>query len=416
MSPSEIEKMGLSHEYATLRDQHDVLQRQIQRLRVLQDISQKLVSELDHDRLLRNILRSAVTVMEASAGALYLLDELTDELVFTVVEGGGGERLQDRRMSRHQGIAGWVLNQGEAVIVDDTLQDQRFYDAIGKSVDYRTTSIICAPLLDRGKAIGVLQILNQQSGERFDESDKELLIALAAQSAVAIRNAQLYRNLREERDRLVALEEDVRKRLARDLHDGPTQLVAAISMNLEFIRVLLERDPDKVDAELNEASELAGRAMRQLRTMLFDLRPVVLETKGLTPALETYSAHLAQTEALRVHLVADPDTPRLSKQAESAIFAVIQEAVGNARKHTQAENIWITVRRQEETLDVTVRDDGQGFDVCETLGNYESRGSMGMINMREHAEMIQGRFSLQSTVGQGTSVRFVVPLAPNLRM
>jgi signal transduction histidine kinase len=308
-----------------------------------------------------------------------------------------------------------VLNHKEAVIVDDTLHDQRFYADIGKDVDYTTTSIICAPLLDRGKAIGVLQILNQRSGERFDESDKELLIALAAQSAVAIRNAQLYRDLREERDRLVALEEDVRKRLARDLHDGPTQFVAALSMNLEFIRVLLKRDPDKVNAELDEATELAERAMRGLRTMLFDLRPVILETKGLVPALETYSTHLAQTEELRVHLVAGPDTPRLSKQAESAIFAVVQEAVGNAKKHTQAENIWITVRRQAESLDVTVRDDGQGFDVAEKLANYESSGSMGMINMRERAEMIQGRFSLQSTVGHGTTVRLVVPLAPNLR-
>jgi signal transduction histidine kinase len=414
MSQSGTKETDLSPEYGTLRDQRDALERQVQRLYVLQQISQELVSELDHDRLLRNILRSAVAVMEASAGCLYLLDEMTDELVFTVVEGGGGDKLQGKRMSRHQGIAGWVLDHQESVIVDDTLQDQRFYAEIGHSVDYLTTSMICAPLLDRGKAIGVLQILNKPTGERFDGSDKELLVALAAQSAIAIRNAQLYRDLREERDRLVALEEDVRKRLARKLHDGPTQLVAAIAMNLEFIHILLEHDPAKVSAEIDEAVSLAERAMHQLRTMLFNLRPVILETKGLLPALEAYASRMTETEDFTVHLVVDGKVPRLNRQAESAIFAVVQEAVNNVKKHTRAANIWITLHHQRESLDVRVRDDGEGFDVSEKLSNYESRGSLGMINMRERAEMIQGTFSLQSTVGQGTTARIVAPLAPNL--
>ena len=353
-----------------MHQQREGLRRQIQRLHVLQRVSQELASELDIDRLLRNILRSAVMVLEANAGSLILLDEMTDELVFKVVEGGGGEKLRGKRMSRHQGIAGWVLENQEAVIVDDTSRDERFYAAIGASVNYATESMICAPLVNRGQSIGVLQVINKRTGEYFDASDKELLTALAAQSAIAIRNAQLYQDLREERDRLVALEEDVRKDIARDLHDGPTQLVAAIRMNLDFMRMLLQREPEKVNAEVSRMSSLADRAIRQLRTMLFNLRPVILETKGLLPALEAYSSRMSETEDFAVHLVVQGEVPPLSRQADSAIFAVVQEAVNNAKKHAEANNIWITIRRTHNALEVGVRDDGLGFDTNATLSDY----------------------------------------------
>jgi signal transduction histidine kinase len=317
-------------------------------------------------------------------------------------------------MSRHEGIAGWALNNTQAVIVDDTLKDGRFNAQIGESVDYATTSMICVPLVYRSKAVGVLQVLNKRSGEGFDDSDKELLIALAAQSAIAIHNAQLYQDLREEQDRLVAIEEDVRRRLARQLHDGPTQLVAAITMNLQYIRKLLDRDPSRADCELEEMIHMAGQAMRQLRTMLFDLRPVILETKGLLPALKAYSSRLSATERFAVHLNVEGEMPRLSKQAESAIFAVVQEAIGNARKHAQADNAWITVQRQGDSLQVAVRDDGLGCNVEEILAGYESRGSLGLLHMRESAERIEGSFSMESTVGQGTIVHLSAPLLSNL--
>ena len=404
-----------SRQFTELREQCDILQRELEHLQVLQRISQDLVSEVDIDRLLRNILRSAVQVVEANAGSLILVDERTDELEFRVVEGGGGAKLLGKRMSRHQGIAGWVLKNQEAVIVDDTLTDQRHYAEMGHSVNYAVASMICAPMTVRGRPVGVLQILNKQSGDRFDQTDKELLLAFAAQSAIAIRNAQLYQDLREERDRLVAVEEDVRKDLARNLHDGPTQLVAAIVMNLQFVRMLMERDPDKVDDELDEMAELADKAMRQLRTMLFDLRPIILETKGLIPALEAYAGKLTETERFTVQLEVTGEVPRLSKQAGSAAFAVVQEAIGNAKKHARADNIRIRVRCDENTLGVTVLDDGKGFNVSEMQADYESRGSLGMINMHERAEMIQGTFSIQSTIGQGTTVRLVAPLASNVQ-
>ncbi len=391
------------------------LEREIKQLRVLQQISQALVSEIDIDDLLRSILRSAIQVMEASAGSLILLEEHTDQLVFRVVEGGGGEQLEGQQMSRSEGIAGWVLENQQATIVDDTSTDRRHYTQPSESVDFGVTSMVCAPMTVQGRPVGVLQVLNKKSGERFGPSDTELLLSFAAQSAIAIRNAQLYQELREEHDRIVTVEEDVRKELARDLHDGPTQLVAAITMNLQFVRKLMERDPARVGAELDEVDALAARAMVQLRTMLFDLRPVILETKGLVPTLEAYSTRLTETERFTVHLQVIGKVPPLSKQAGSATFAVVQEAISNAKKYAQAEHIWVTVECAEDTLCCTIHDDGEGFDVAEMQKDYASRGSLGMINMHERAEMIQGTFTIQSEIGHGTTVKLVAPLSPNIK-
>jgi len=394
--------------------QISALQRQIERYQVVQAVSQELMSELDSTFLLQDILRSAIRVMEAQAGSLLLLDAETDELVFEVVEGGGGDRLRGTRMPRHQGIGGWVLDHEEAAIVDDTLRDRRFYPEIGASVDFATYSMLCVPMIHRGEAIGVIQVLNKQSGERFDESDKDLLIVLAAQSAIAIRNAQLYQELREDRDRLVAFEEDVRKRLARDLHDGPTQIVAAINMNLQLARRLTKTDPERVDTELVNMIELSNLAMRQLRTMLFDLRPVILETRGLIPALQVYSSRLDETERFAVYLEVNGTVPRLTRQAESAIFAVVQEAIGNAKKHSTADAMWIRVSCQDDALHVSVRDNGTGFDVESIQRDYDRRGSLGIINMRERAEMIRGQLTIESVIGQGTAVDLTCPLSFNV--
>ncbi len=402
-----------SDDAIALHERCAALEREIEHLRVLQHISQALVSEIEIDHLLHDILRAAIQVMAASAGALLLLDERAGELVFRVVEGGGGERLQGQRMPSHQGIAGWVLRNQRAVIVDDTQKDQRFYAEVSDSVDFGVTSMICTPMTVQGKPVGVLEVLNKRSGEHFGQTDTELLLTFAAQSAIAIRNAQLYQELLEERDRIVAVEEDVRKELARDLHDGPTQIVAAIMMNLQFVHKLMEREPGRVDAELNATDALAERAMHQLRTMLFDLRPVILETSGLVPALEAYSSRLTETERFAVHLQVEGEVPPLSKQARSAAFAVVQEAVVNVRKHAEAENIWVHVSCADDALRITVRDDGSGFDVASAKDSSASRGSMGMINMHERAEMIHGSFSIHSEAGKGTTVQLVAPISLN---
>lgn len=408
----EKQLVTLEEQNAHLRQEYANLSERTMALQVLQQMTLKLTSDLNIDTLINNILNSAIKVVGALAGSLLLLDRRTDELVFAVVIGGGGESLEHQRMPKDKGIAGWVLKTQEPLIVDDVGQDPRLYKDI-QSNNFRTANIICVPLITRGEAIGVLEVLNKISGERFNQDDQELLMTFAAQSATAIENARLVQALREEKERIVALEEDVRKRLARDLHDGPTQLLAAIRMGLEFTRKLLTRQPDQVDKELAELMPLTDRALKQVRTLLFDLRPAVLETQGLVPALEFYAQQIQDTEGFSVTLEIDEFDQRLVSRAEKEIFSVVQEALGNVKKHAHARQVWINFSKKDDRLVVTVRDDGQGFDTTKLDPTKGREGSLGMINMRERAQMLGGDLFITSEPGQGTTVTLSVPLDKN---
>jgi signal transduction histidine kinase len=412
LQKAETDLEELEHENRRLLRGYESLSQRLIGLRMLQDATQDLISELDVDRLLKRILYLAINAVEGMAGSLLLLDPSTRELVFAVVEGGGGEALQGQRMPMDQGIAGWTVCHNEPVIVTDVREDPRFFEQIPAGVHFGVTSLICAPLVTKGEVIGAIQILNKAQGAQFDDDDLDLMTSFAAQSAAAIENARLYQDVRRERDRLIAVEEDIRRRLARDLHDGPAQLLAAIIINIEFIRQLLEYEPTKVLEELNNMVPLAQKALRQLRTLLFDLRPVILETQGLAPALELYVEKQREGSDLGYHVQVSGFSGRLAAQAERVIFSIVQEAVGNVRKHAKARNVWIAVSEQDGCLQVEVRDDGRGFDVDKLNAEYDQRGSLGTLNMREYAQAIGGKLSVSSRPGGGTTVTLTAPLPP----
>jgi signal transduction histidine kinase len=412
-----------AQELVALREQIQALEANFQEARhriavlhVVHEVAGSLTSELNLEPLLHKILAAAVEVMNASAGSLILLDELTDELVFAVVEGGGGENLKGMRMARDKGIAGWVATHRKPLIVDDVNQDDRYYQSIADTFDFKLTSLLCIPMISRNKLIGVLQVLQSKPDHYFGHLDQQLLTTFANQAAVAIENARLYESLKEERDHLVVVEDEIRKRLARDLHDGPTQLLASIIMSLTFTKELIKRAPEHALEEIDLNLNVSEKALKQLRTLLFDLRPVILETQGLIPALEVYAERLAETDKLNIILNVEQEIERLSPRAEVAIFAVIQEAVNNAKKYAQASRIDLILRpnESEDNLTVFIKDDGKGFDVHAVKARYEERGSLGMINMQERTGAINGTFTIHSEVGQGTEVVLSLPLSENL--
>jgi len=385
------------------------LKRQLAAFRELQRVAHSLTSELRLDQLLSQILESAVEVVGANAGSLLLFDPQTDELVFRVVLGGAGEALRNQRIASHQGIAGWVWKHQESVIVHDPHHDSRFFHAIDESLGFETTSLIVAPLVYRGTSIGVVEALNKKSGEKFDEDDQELLMAFAAQSAIAIQNAQLYQELITERDRILAVEEQVRRELARDLHDGPLQLLSAIIMGLQFLKGALERQPDLAPGEVAKLEKMSAQALQQVRNMQFTLRPLILETQGLRAAIEFYVERQRTTTSLAIHLDAGEFTARFAPRAEAAIFSILQEAIGNAIKHASPNNIWVTLRQDDRAAALSVQDDGSGFDMANMNEVYPKLGSMGLLNIRERAQIAGGKLTIASQPGKGTMVTVVVP-------
>jgi signal transduction histidine kinase len=239
----------------------------------------------------------------------------------------------------------------------------------------------------------------------------ELLTIFCNQATIALQNASLYQSLREERDKIIDKEEEARHKLARDLHDGPTQDVAAIAMRLNFARLLLERDPARAKAELERLEDLAHRTVKEIRSMLFTLRPIILETEGLVAALNQYAENLRDSDGLPVEVNAELYQDCLDMEAQGVVFAIVEEAVNNAKKHAQASRIWVRLALKDDLFVAQVADNGRGFDVEAVESSYGSRGSLGMVNLKERAALVGGTLNIESAPGQGTRITLLVPIA-----
>lgn len=399
----------LEQDNRRLREELSRCQDHLQALSSLRVVAQQVSSQLRTEVLLADVLSAAVAIVGANAGSLLLLDERKGELEFAVVRGGGGQELVGTRMPANVGVAGWVVQNQRPLIVDDVARDSRFYSEVSEQSGFATASLICVPMVARARVVGVLEALNKSDGQHFSDDDVTLLLAFASQAAVAIENARLYAELREERDRILAVEQDVRNQLARDLHDGPAQLLASLIMRLRLGLRLLDQGNEAARSELASLEPLLERALREVRTMLFDLRPVILEARGLVAAIEEY-ARRQRDEGFDVRVGVRGEGQRLRPNAERAIFAIIQEAIGNARKHSGASGAVVRLQFGEERLDIEVEDNGAGFDIGAVLDDYSSRGSLGLLNMRERAEAVDATYDIRSTIGHGTTVMLSVPL------
>lgn len=392
--------------------EREPLEARIAALEMLQHVAIELTAELELNTLLEKILSSAMLVSHSTAGSLFLYDAGTDELVFKVIVGGGGDALRETRIPAGRGIAGECFSQQRAIIVANAESDPRYFAPPATSVGLMVRQLIAVPLIAQGKAIGVLEVMNKDSGETYSSDDGDLLSAFAVQSAIAIENARLYSEILQERNRILAVEAAVRHELARDLHDGPAQMLSALIMEIRYLRELAQRDPTKLATEFVNLEAVAQKAMYQTRNILFDLRPVILEQQGLGPALEQYVMRMRMIEPFKLTLEASSLKTRFEPKIEAAIFSIVQESVTNAKKHAKAQHIEIVAREQDNMLTITVSDDGQGFNVAQTRATYGQRSSLGLLNMRERADIARGKLEIDSRVNRGTSVKLVIPLHP----
>ncbi|NJL95559.1 MAG: GAF domain-containing sensor histidine kinase [Anaerolineae bacterium] len=310
-----------------------------------------------------------------------------------------------------RGVLGLALTRGQDEPVFDDLPEHdpelTFFAGF-----QGCRSIMVLPLRSANQHFGVL-MFGSSEPHAFSDAYVDMLKAISKLAAISLQNAVLYQNLQAEKERLVDVEEDARKKLARDLHDGPTQSVTVIAMRVNYVKRIVDKQPQQAIEQLNEVEELARRTTKEIRHMLFTLRPLILETQGLVAALQQLSEKIKEDYGLNVKVEAQPGADRwLDQQAQDVLFYIIDEAVTNARKHAQSENLWIRLRKVNELLRVEIEDDGVGFDVDSMRDQYRTRGSssLGMINMEERTEMIQGSFDLHSRVGEGTRITIHVPV------
>lgn len=395
----------------------DIAQQQAEDMTFLNEVGRTLASSLHLDRVLASIMAQVDEMLQAEAASLMLTDPGTGDLVFQLALGDKSSEVKPFRVPKGKGIAGQVAETGKPLVIADAAKDKRHFKGVDEKTQFITRNILCVPLILHDQVVGVVQVLNKKAGE-FTQRDIDLMTSIASYAAIAIENARLYETLEAEHNRSIAAEQETRKKLASDLHDGPTQLVAAIMMNLDFATKALERDPSLLPQTFVEMQTLASRASHQMRTLLFELRPLVLETQGLGAALQVFldrrQQDIGQNKKPTLKLNIETDSPggdiaRQDGKIETTIFAIVQETVNNAIKHAKADTITIDLEETPLGIYTVIADDGDGFDVDAVMKSYETRGSLGMLNIKERAESIGGKLSIESEPGNGTRITIYLP-------
>ena len=382
------------------------------RIQTLYQITSTMTATLNYQRVLDMALDLTDKIItkpgdEFSLVSACFLFEGAEELSV-----GSSRRftLSDQRvlLPAKEGIIFDALKSGQSRLLQDPKQDPE----IRKLVALRECGVVyCFPLRTSTDIYGVL-LFGHPLADYFTNTHCEMIDIVGRQAMVALQNADLYRNLEREKERIMEIQEEARKQLARDLHDGPTQSVAAIAMRVNFARRLIDRDVQAAGDELFKIEDLARRTTKEIRHMLFTLRPLVLETSGLVAALQSMAEKMQETYSQKVIIDAQPeDLVDLELGKQGVIFYIAEEAVNNARKHAEAEVIRVSLKKAPEAVILLeIRDNGVGFNVGEVDAGYEKRGSLGMVNMRERTELLNGKLKLHSKVGEGTRIRVWIPL------
>ena len=385
-----------------------------ERLNAIYELASTLTATLNYRRVLESALDLSVRALHPDED-----EDFSDQVVSAVLLFVGNElivksarrfTIADQRIafSGSEGILGTAISGGESVLTQNVGYDPE----LGRSIALRTcTSSYCIPLRTGFTIYGVLLFAHPDL-DFFTQERREMLELIGRQSIIAIQNARLYQDLVEEKERMIEVQEEARKKLARDLHDGPTQTVSAIAMRMELIRMMLTRAPEKVEDELFRVEEMARRTTKEIRHMLFTLRPLVLESQGLRAALESMAEKMNETYGQNVQVDVNENlAEKLEIGKQGVIFFIAEEAVNNARKHAKASLIKLRLRNLEPGLSLLeIQDNGVGFDLGLISKDYEKRGSLGMVNLNERTEMIRGLLHIDSVIGKGTNVQIFIPL------
>lgn len=401
----------------------EVNELELERLRIanernkfISDMALTLSSTLDYRKVLRATIDTAFSAMTEVGTKKDVTNESTTTGMVLLFEGDGrlqvavGRNIartdQGRRVNAEEGLIGETVRTAETLITHKA-QNDKTLTAFASTPSCR--SAICAPLRAGFNTYGAILFCSTKPNF-FSEDHKVLLNTFCSQAIIALQNAQLFEDVHREQQKILEKESEARRKLARDLHDGPTQSIAAIVMRLNFIKMVLQKEElDKAYEEIVKVEEIAQQTTQEIRTMLFAMRPVILETQGLVPALTQYADRLNANEAFQVSVVNHGYDGQLGQEAEGVIFAIVEEAIGNAKKHAQATEIRVSLVAREESLLVEIKDNGVGFDVEKTQSTYDQRTSLGMINMNERAELVGGYCAIESARGKGTAVKVEIP-------
>jgi signal transduction histidine kinase len=349
----------------------------------------------DAARELVNARYAAIGVPDGEGGfASFIASGMTDKQWDAIGE-----------LPRQHGLLGAMLESPEPVRMPDISLHERFEG--WPDAHPHMHSFLGVPIVSHDEVIGAFYLTDKKGGRRalFTDADQDLIETFAGHAAVAIENARLTERSRE----LTVVEE--RNRLARDLHDAVNQTLFSVALTADAAALLVDSEPKRAKDQLQTVRELARGAMDELRSVIFELRPADVASDGFAETLRKHVDVLRRIYEVDIALELEGAwslSPLAEREVvvEREIFRIVQEAIGNALKHSGAERVSVRLATPDHRVLVAVADDGSGFDPA----GPQAQRHLGLVSMRERAESIGGDLRIESAPGAGTTVSLEVDL------
>ena len=386
------------------------------KLHAIESITDAALGLMALDDLLMEMLARLRQTLAVDFAGVTLLDEQRTHFRIRAADGYPFEQLRDVRVPLTSPLSGRIMQEGRELIFDDLPSpDSAAWGPARLIVDGEPLrSAMGAPLIVEGQFIGAVSV-GSTKRRQFTEDELDLLRLLADRVAPPIERSRLFEQIRGHRKRLEALshrlltvQEEERRHLAIELHDQLGQMYTALKIKLDSIQRGLQ---DKAaSAQLGEAIAIVHDAAAAVRDLALDLRPAMLDDLGLIPALRWYADRFARETGVSLHLQLD-GLPAVDTAQGTVFFRIAQEALTNVARHASARNVWLDARISADTLQLTVRDDGVGFNVPAARQRALRGESLGLLGMEERVSLMSGTLRVTSAPNAGTTVRAIIPVA-----
>jgi signal transduction histidine kinase len=379
-----------------------------ERMQAYSNVAAMLSSTLDPKQVLNTTLQEIRKLTPYTSAVVIFSTGRPKELKVEVIEPSSPGDLGKTITVGEGGVAGMLRPSSIPRIIEDVSQEPEL-EPISSVRSCQSACLV--PLRMKVTTFGLLIIASDQP-RAFHQEHLDMLNGIANYLIVALHSSQMAVDLRQLQSKLRTKEKEIRDRMASKLHDGPTQKVAQIMMQADFVKQAMKKDPSMVPQELDKFANLAKAANAEMRMTLFELRPLTLESDGLRAALNEYVEKLKLRSGDTQIVIRSKGAVDsvLAKESEGVIFDIIQESVNNALKHAQAKNIWIMLERKKEVYTASIKDDGKGFDLESAKKSATKRASFGLKNFSERAQMIGGSVEVDSAPGEGTTISVMVAL------
>jgi signal transduction histidine kinase len=369
-----------------------------QQLESLNEVGAALVGELELDPLLDLIASRLRQLIGARLVAIAL--PAGDALRIAAADGEGASDLTAVELLTRDSKTGRVLERGRSERVDSLLEDPEVNQDVARRLG--ATTGLYVPLLARERPIGVL-IAHDKIGrdQRFTSSDLRLAEQFALRASIAVDLS--HRVARDALRRVVAGQEVERRRLARELHDETGQALTSILLGLRAVDEA--GSGEDVTRAVGDLRELVVATLQDVRRLAVQLRPKALDDFGLVPALERLVQTFSESSGINVDLEARLAETRLPSEVETTLYRIVQEALTNVVKHAEATNVSILLMRREGSVTAVIEDNGRGFEPDAVRAD-----SLGLDGIRERTELHDGRLTIETSSGTGTTLVVEVPL------